>query len=788
MIFINKLFKNKFRYILILFILTLLFYHRALINFNQVLYPAADNLHSSFQEKILFSESVRTYKSLPLWNPYIFSGSPFLGNPTSGMFYPLNMIFLILPNHLAFTYMFIIDTFLIGLFTYFYTRAINIDKFGSVISSITIMFSGPIITSIYPGHIQNINTFIWFPLALYFLELLISKRKNIYIIFLSITISLMFLSGFVQLAVFEIISLFIYFLIRALGVHNAKQYLILSCQLIFSLFVGILISAVQLLPSFEFSQLSERYAGLSYNFASDFSFHPKQVLSFVLPYFFGSPINGTYWGKGNFWELNGYIGILPLFFAIMTILFKRKKYAIIFLIMALFSLLYSFGRYSYIFPFFYDHIPKFDNFRVPSRFRYIYVFSLSVLSGIGVNFVLDQSKKIKQALYFKFYLLLLTLIISFVFILLFLNANGSTIKLYESVVLRNSFAVGINHKILYIQMRDDIIKLLLIFILFIISFILTTKNKISNKTFRYIIFILVISDLFLYGLRFIDTKKILEIYKDNQIISKIKEDKGTYRVFDMGGTFIPLLEYNNIELVTGVNPLYLKDYRDFLWALGKHEDTSYDSFFQINEISNPTILNLLNTKYVISNKELKIPGYFKIVESNSSLGYSLLPNRMYYLYMNTNTLPRAYIIPNAVIVTDNNKVLKLLNKNFNPKRNIILEKNPMHPTSNPSSFTPVELVSFRPNEIKLKTSLSQPGFLVLSEIWYPGWRATDNGHLKTIYRANYIFRSIFLEKGSHDIIFSYEPDTFKIGKYISSVSILVVFFVLLILRKKRQSN
>ena len=86
------------------------------------------------------------------------------------------------------------------------------------------------------------------------------------------------------------------------------------------------------------------------------------------------------------------------------------------------------------------------------------------------------------------------------------------------------------------------------------------------------------------------------------------------------------------------------------------------------------------------------------------------------------------------------------------------------------------------NEIDLNLNLSKPQKLVLSEIWYPGWVAYDNNREVTISKF-YIFRSILLKNGKHEIRFVYKPISFAIGKWISVLSLLFLVAVLVINKK-----
>lgn len=774
----------KYKILLLLLVLTLIFFYKFIFNLDQIIYPAPDIFYSTYIERTLLSHSIIDYKSLPFWNPYVFGGSPFLGNPTSAIFYPFNLLFIFLPIAFTFGYKFAIDSFLIGIFTYIYVRTIKIDEFGSLISAITVMFSGPMIGSVFAGHPILSDTFIWFPLALLFFELILLKRKLIFVIMAGLTITIMFFAGAPQIAIYEIFSLCIYFLLRSIpeskNIRDFSKLLILP---IIAISIGILGASVQLLPSLELSKLSQRgSSGISYTFASDFSLHPYQILSFIFPYFFGSPINETYWGKGNFWELNGYIGVLPLIFASLALFAKKNKYTLIFLIIGFFAILYSFGKYSYIFPFFFHHVPGFNNFRVPSRSLFIYVFSFSILSGIGASYLINNLINKIRLINRKIFTLIPAIIFLLISSLLIIGTNKTILSAYEKYILRNSFAVGINHSLLYSQTRNDIIFFLVSLLFLCTATILKKKNLIKMYQLKSLIIIFIFLDLWLFGSKLIDTKSIKETFKSTSIINKILEDKSTFRVFDMKGEYIPLLASNNLESITGVNPLYLQDTRNFLWSIGKHVDMPYDSFIGIDEISNPIFLNLLNAKYVITNKKVKVNGLSEITNSNSRPSYFSTPNQMYYLYKYETVLPRAYIVPNALIINDKQRTLNFIaNNNFDPKKYVILAKQSKNiQLNNSSSFKEVGITRDNFNTISLTFNLTNSGFLVLSEIDYPGWKAYDNGKKIEILKANYILRSMFLQKGQHNIILAYNPNSYQIGLVISLTTLSFSFLYIII--------
>ncbi len=151
----------------------------------------------------------------------------------------------------------------------------------------------------------------------------------------------------------------------------------------------------------------------------------------------------------------------------------------------------------------------------------------------------------------------------------------------------------------------------------------------------------------------------------------------------------------------------------------------------------------------------------------------------YYLYKNTLALPRAYIVPNATVVKDSEKTKEMLQKKLiDPKETMLIAKEVKNKNNPETSFQEVEITNYTPNNITLRFKANGNGFLVLSDVWYPGWIAVDNGNKKEILKANYLFRSIPVEKGDHIVEFRYDPESIRIGKIISAVSIAIILFLI----------
>lgn len=732
---------KKFIIPIIIILLPLLFFYKLVLHPTDVLFPASDILSAYSPWRNFFAQGLLGNKIIPLWNPFEFSGIPFIANASSGIMYPFTILFLVFPVDLAFGYGFLLDFILLGLFSYLFMRSLSVGKIGSLGASIILTFSGTVFTRIYSGHLFILDTFLWFPLLLYFIEKTFKKENFLYSFYASIPVALMLVSGNPQIALYALLFSLIYVFLKLFFSNQRKSSFKYSFGIIVALFFGVLLSLGQTIPLLEFSSVSSRGGGVDYSFASTFSLPPKQLISFFLPFFFGSPVDNTFWGKGNFWELCGYIGIGSLIFVTFSSLTKKNVYVKIFSILALFSLIFSLGSYSFIFPFFYKFIPFFDLFRVPARFIFFYTFSFSVLAGIGIDFILSNKKPqpTKNIKIISFILISLGLILSIAS--LFINFISFE-DLFEKSVLKNSYAFGIDHNILYKHVISSF-SLFTIFILLTSIIIYASQFKSFKKIAGILIVILLVLELFIFDKNFLETKKISNYYQIPEEIKFIKRDKDLYRIYDFDTSSFHLAEREKIENITGYNPTYLSYYRDFVWEIGPHLNNKSDSYFQISKINNFNILRFLNVKYILSKNSI------------SSDNLKFLYRKEFYVYELVSTLPRAYLI------------------DFNTKEN----KNFKLPTN----VTKVSVVRKNSNSLSLRFDLKEKKKLVLSEVVYPGWVAYDN-YKEIKIQKFYIFRSFNLEKGQHNILLKYNPKSFNVGVLISLVSLISLIVIILLIK------
>lgn len=778
-------FFKKYSTFISLAVITILILNQITFHLDKIPYPGGDIVQFSFEKKFLV-KSLFTDHVLPFFNYYSFAGVPFVAANSPAVFYPINILYLFLPINQTFAYVFVLDVFLIGVFCFLYGRQIGLSKYTSFLFSIFYMFSGVVIPRFFGGHIFFIDTLVWFPLVLYLYERYLNSENLLFTFISGIPIALMFLAGGIQLALYSICALSSYAFLRVISETKEKRKIKKFVILIFtSVAMGIVLSAVQVFPSMEFTRFSTRSNGISFTFASAASMHPKQLIMFILPLFFGSSLNNSYWGVTFFNESLGYIGIVPLASFTLFLLFVRKnKFFLTFSILIVLSILYSFGKYFPLFYLAYKYLPWFNSFRVSTRILFITSFFLSAFGCYGIDYLLKGkfSKKASNKIFILFSVSIVLATFG-VITALFLRFYSKGFDIYESFVLRHSYAVGLNHNIIFLQFDSDLLFMCSILLFFSLLSLFFLKRKINKQTFKIFLFLVVFINSFWLVNIFIKTSKETVIYHNLNTADFLRKDKSVFRVYDFSGSLIQFLGRMGIEQTGGSDSFQLGRYRRFLWLLGDHYDVYEESFFLFKNTKNNLPFDLTNTKYVISQTLLNDTN-LKLVKTISNDIFQNNHNVPVYIYRNQTYLPRAFIIPNAEVVPSDEMTLQILkSKNFDPKNLLTLDAVPGISLINKRTAGNVWYQRINANKISLRVNLSDSGFLFLSEVWYPGWKVYESGKELKLLRADYTFMAIPLKKGIHAITIVYNPKAFIIGSFISLFGILILVVAVLFFSK-----
>ncbi|MFX0196821.1 MAG: YfhO family protein [Candidatus Hodarchaeota archaeon] len=793
-----KAWKRDLICIMFLFLSTCIFFWKILLNPEQLL--CFFDIIYTFYPWSFFIESMLEDGQLPLWLPYSFGGEPFIGNMQTAVFYPLNIIlFSIFPTNLALGIGYLLHIFLAGLFMYILMRYLELDWACSFLSSIIFMYSGFFLVHTIAGHYSMISAASWLPLIFLLFGITLKKTSVFYGLLTGIPIGLQFLAGHMQISLYTMYALCLYLVFRSLSIIKKNR----DYQKVSKLFtisalavaIGVFLSAIQLIPTFEFSRLITRAGGIPYEYATIESFPRQNLITFVLPNFYGNFF--SYWGRWDYDELFVYLGILPLILIFFAIYLKRseneeREYILFFTGLAVLSLVLAFGKYTRLYWWVWKYVPGVNLFRCPSRFNFLFTFSAAILSGFGFSFLkgnlpLNERKKVWKVI--KILVLLIALVVCDILIftdelLLPVHINRRSLRFIVSII---------THPVQSIRYYADIDPFPLIIDWFIlmalsigsvallalqIKMYVPCKFKFFNKWYNLlkinlnvIIILFVLSNLWVFHIGFIITENPNNLYKEPDYITFLKNNSEHYRVYDVHWKEINYPKHylkdggipDNSQIIYGIhklssyNPLQLNTYKTVLSWIHDLENNTHHP-----------ILNLLNVKYILTSNPLENSG-FELVWNNKTI---LFKEQFHtYIYENKQVLPKAFVLHKVKILSEDDVIQELRSDSFNPIHAVILEQKPpnneiFYNESN-EGIERAEIRYYSPNEIIVEVNITQPGFLVLSENYYPGWKVFVDGEQQEIYKAYYTLRMCYLAAGLHNVRFTYDPASLRIGSWIT---------------------
>src|SRR2546421_3276716 len=347
---------------------------------SKVLCPD-DNLLQNVPFRVAAAQMMRS-GYLPLWNPYIFSGMPLLASAQVGILYPLNWSYLFFAPATA-TNLMVVSTYIVaGLGAYLYARRIGASVTGAAITSLAWQFSGAAIGQI--SHINIIQTSAILPWVLWSVEGYAAKGTFKRGALVSVIIAIQFFAGHQQTFVNSLLLVTVYVTVMAIANRESLRRYLTSFAFIV---VGLLLSAVQILPTFELLRRSERSAA-TYEFFTSFSMPKRFIFTLLAPYIIGGGdvrlFLAPYVGPPFYQEMVGYVGLLTIMLAIIAVVMKPDVRTKFWAATAAICLLLAFGAYAPLdlYKGIY-YLPVLNLFRVPARHLMEVDFALAVLAGRG---------------------------------------------------------------------------------------------------------------------------------------------------------------------------------------------------------------------------------------------------------------------------------------------------------------------------------------------------------------------------------------------------------------------
>ncbi|MCR4408129.1 MAG: YfhO family protein [Anaerolineae bacterium] len=422
--------RNDVSALLALVTLTLVFFWK--LAFTNLILAGVD-VFGYFYPYRAYAAQVIQEGRFPLWNPYLFMGVPFLANSQAGVLYPLNLVLNCLSAARQVSWSIILHVALAGVFAYLYARSsLRLSPWTALLAGAVFALGG--FLSAQVEHVNQLSVSAWLPLLLLLYDQAVYRKGwqagRAAVLLGGVVVGLQFLAGHTQSSYICLAGLGVYALVSLVtelrqefstghfgeASKSPSEKFVVTTSVVLKatkvatttaliavrhlgvlflmIALGLGLAAVQLLPTWELSQLSVRAGGLPYREAVSFSLKPRLLAYTLLPPF-GVDLSQVF-GSEAFTEFVAYLGILPLLLAGVGVFYGRNPRKIALIVLIGLGLFLALGGYNPVYYLLYKVVPGISLFRAPARWMLLYAFGGAMLSGVGMERIGESANRKSQ--------------------------------------------------------------------------------------------------------------------------------------------------------------------------------------------------------------------------------------------------------------------------------------------------------------------------------------------------------------------------------------------------------
>ena len=357
----------------------------------QGVFYVGDIYRLGYPERDAYARALQAGR-VPLWTPDALAGYPIHAEGQAGAYYPLNLLlYRFLPLPAALNYTVLLAFWIAGVGTYAYARRLGLSLGPGFLSACGFMLGG-----FLPGHLNHLNMLTavaWLPWLLWAVE----RATVVSTLPAWGTVAVLFgvqgLAGHPQISLMSALLVGLHAIAGPLssrpGQATCRRRLVQAASCFAALTLGGVLAMVQWAPTYELTQMSQRGQGLDREFFTSFSLHPLQWVTVLWPFVRGNPFPLTSL------ETIGYVGVLPVVFAVLAPLKRRDRLVAFWGAICGLALLLTLGRWNPA----YDlllKVPVLNMFRAPARYLLWFDLSIMVLAGVTAESLLRHTVELRS--------------------------------------------------------------------------------------------------------------------------------------------------------------------------------------------------------------------------------------------------------------------------------------------------------------------------------------------------------------------------------------------------------
>ncbi|MCZ6477807.1 MAG: YfhO family protein [Gemmatimonadetes bacterium] len=741
---------------------------------------------------------------LPLWTPLLGSGTPLFANFQSGAFYPPNWIYAVVPFFVGFNGLLVFHFLLGGAFTYLFARTIELGRASACAAAIAYMLGG------YFASLTNLLNVLqvaaWAPAVCWSMILHLKTRSSLSFALLILIYWLAFMAG-------EPLT---FALAAALGLGYAAVWcwrrasrrgfvvLVASFALACVLVGGL--SAVQVLPTAEYVAESDRAGGLAYEEAERYHLEPIRLVNLAVPPSYGDPVY-RFGRKAMLvtvepWLFSVYLGAVALILiAAARSNRERRAESLYWAVVGVIGLLLSLGDATPLFPWLYRHLPGFSSFRFPERFLFLTGFSAAMLVANGLEALRAVRRPVR-----------LDGVLGAAALLALIGARiawwalKEPLRAFGEAHLAEAPFVD-NFDFAHALWAGSLTRVLVLVAAALLLVALYRRSVLRESVVVIGLLGLLALDLWIAH-RHLTPVADRSFYEDPPVLASVVpfdelRTEYRYQASPFGEDItrfhtLPGLSLEsekwmwqqtvqpNLGVLHGILTL---GSGDAIHLTGEVERSTF--LAMLPDRDRWRVLQLASVRWVYSFLDFHPELYDARVRLASLPGF---------VYEVRDPLLRAYVAEQAILVDEKIEALNAtLAREFDPHRQVALlaaQAGDRAQAGNRTGATDrteatgqtevtgaarsgqhvrrrsARILSDTGTEVRVAVSPSAPGYLVLTDAFYPGWTARVDGQERPILLANYFYRAVAVEPGEREVVFAYRSRPFEIGRRISAATLL----------------
>jgi hypothetical protein len=740
--------------------------YRSFIFDADVMLFGQEMIDQSWQLREFWVEEIKSGRGMPLWNPYLFGGLPYVAILPGPVFYPTTALYFVMPLFRAIGWTFVLHTWLAGLFAYFAARSLNLSRAAAVVTGFAFLLSGFVVSMNEAGHDGRMFTMVLIPLAFGLLERGLRSGRLAWFLGMGLVVACQILTPHLQGMYFSSLALSLYALVRVIWIARDEGDWRPAARTFGYFALGFAAAAAigmgQLLPNLDLRPIAVRGGGeTGYAFASSWAMPPQELTGFVLPDLIGSL--STYWGSNPFKQHTEYLGIVPAALAVIGLTcFRRDRRVGLIGGIALLCVLYALGAATPVHRIAYEVVPVIRDLRAASMMLGPAVLFVAILAGFGWQGVLDARAGAEDDGVTA-------------------RAGGDPIAwgwvagLSAPVLLLGlAAALGPEGLVRWVHTSwfpagwprpgaeaVGMLKASGWLLLGVWSSVLVLAYGVAERRLPtqvvVAVLLLLVLDLARVDDRYIRTISPAAAFAPDELQRGLGDALDPVaRVFsirEQGGYGPNDMMLHDIRSVTGMQNFRLE------WTDRLLGGLSGENLFR-----SPALWPLLDIDYVITRQQVETPLLVAGPSGPRGTAWRVVGDG-----------PHAWFPARVEAEPEGDAALQRLAGRPDPAA-LALVADPVAADADgalpPAGQGRARVTTFTPNEVVLDVEAERGGLLVVSEIFHPSWRASVDGAEVPVHRVDIALRGVEVPAGSHEVRFTYAAGAVGQGLAVGLLALL----------------